>query len=366
MISYLLAATLLFSGDLHIETTDIFQRMDVDEIAVREDGAVYILNFDESRIQYYDAEGKLIKNIGKRGQGPGEFTFPTYFRFADNHLFIYDELSGKISIFDKEGTFLKQVTLPARGLRMVRGSGGWFTWTTEPGHGKAGQVAFSKDEFATEQNAAKLPDVVWFNQGLRINNNNGEIEGQYSPLSLAPMLAVAPDGNTIYLVPDPRKFEVKVIDGATGKITGTIRKDAKPVPFDTEWAQEQFADSAQFLKREGIGEGKIKKNFPDFFPIIREIRTDPKGNLVVNRWRGRPDDNDYSITLDRDGNEGDNPYSWRELQRIAGFVGSHGYVVTYDGDEAGLARVPQAEVKAFLEGHPIEDWSRSRSISISR
>lgn len=362
----LLFSCLLLSGDLHIGTTDIFQRMDVSEIAVRDDGAVYILNFEEARIQYYGPDGKLIKNIGGKGKGPGEFTFPVYFRYTDDHLFIHDVLTDKISVFDKEGTFLKQISPPMRNLRFARGNGGWFYWTIEEGHSLGGALYFTRDGFETKKELFKLPDAGWFSQGMSINNNNGEISGSFSPLSLEPMLAASPDGEVIYFVPDPRKLEVMVLDGNSGKVLTTFTKDARPVPFDSEWADETFQRNATFLKQQGISQSKIKKNYPTHFPIIRQVRSDANGNLIVNRWRGRPDDNDYTVCFDRKGGEVEDPFSFRDQQRIAGMAGGFGYVVVFDGDEAGLAKVPAKDVKTYLDNNPIEDWDRSRSISISR
>jgi len=130
----LLTLFLVFGGDpaAQISDTEILQVMRPDEIFVRPDGQVYLLNFSEARIQHYDADGKLVRNIGRKGRGPGEFTFPSYVSLTGDRLYVWDELTNLISEFDLEGQFLRQVRVPARGITLHRTTGGWFYYLRNP------------------------------------------------------------------------------------------------------------------------------------------------------------------------------------------------------------------------------------------
>lgn len=50
---------------------------EVSGLAVDAKGRIYVTDTQEPRILVFDADGKLLATIGRKGQGPGEFTAPT-------------------------------------------------------------------------------------------------------------------------------------------------------------------------------------------------------------------------------------------------------------------------------------------------
>jgi hypothetical protein len=59
------------------------------------------------RILKYTPQGKLIKTIGKRGSGPGEFNGPHALAFdSKGRLFVGDRSNNRTQILDQEGTFI--------------------------------------------------------------------------------------------------------------------------------------------------------------------------------------------------------------------------------------------------------------------
>jgi len=71
-------------------------------------GNLYILDTDNNRIQKLNSEGKFIKTIGRKGQGPGEFQ-------AARSMDI-----DKLEIFSPDGVFLGEIPLThhAHGIRI--------------------------------------------------------------------------------------------------------------------------------------------------------------------------------------------------------------------------------------------------------
>jgi|Deesub1362B_J571_1020462.scaffolds.fasta_scaffold00181_50 sugar lactone lactonase YvrE len=70
-------------------------------------GNIYIVDSGNERIQKFDKNGKYIKTIGRKGQGPGEFDSPTSI-FIDVEDNIYIKDGREIEIFDKNGNFIKK------------------------------------------------------------------------------------------------------------------------------------------------------------------------------------------------------------------------------------------------------------------
>jgi len=63
-----------------------------------------------NRVFKFTKDGKLIKEWGKKGTGPGEFDQPHCLAFdSKGRLFIGDRNNNRIQIFDQSGTFLSEV-----------------------------------------------------------------------------------------------------------------------------------------------------------------------------------------------------------------------------------------------------------------
>lgn len=104
------AATLVLTQDLEIgkesgEEGDLFGR--IYDIAVESDGDICVLDNGFSRIQRYDSTGKYLGAVGRGGEGPGEFTFPTAIA-TDAWDDLYVASRDRISVFDRDGNFQKE------------------------------------------------------------------------------------------------------------------------------------------------------------------------------------------------------------------------------------------------------------------
>ena len=74
------------------------------QMEVDEEGNIYICDGGLSSIIKYTRNGKLLKVIGRKGKGPGEFINQHIFCYDQGKLFISDR--GRIQILDKEGNYL--------------------------------------------------------------------------------------------------------------------------------------------------------------------------------------------------------------------------------------------------------------------
>ena len=84
------------------------------DVAVSNDGArLYVLDTGgvdsmSHHVQVYDATtGKLLKTIGRRGAGEGEFNLPIQLTVApDDRLYVVDSGNFRVQAFDPDGRFL--------------------------------------------------------------------------------------------------------------------------------------------------------------------------------------------------------------------------------------------------------------------
>jgi len=78
----------------------------VPEVVVDDQENVYALDNMNMTIYKMSREGKHIKNIGQRGEGPGDLKWPTHIRIKGDRLFVIDSVA--LSVFSTDGRFIQR------------------------------------------------------------------------------------------------------------------------------------------------------------------------------------------------------------------------------------------------------------------
>lgn len=106
----------------HLRTIGVGKLEQPGDIAIDRKGQqLYVLNGATSpktdhRIEVFSLKGEHLRTIGKRGEGPGEFNFPSALRVGpDRNLYVADKLNFRIQIFDPDGRYLDQFGEIGRG-----------------------------------------------------------------------------------------------------------------------------------------------------------------------------------------------------------------------------------------------------------
>ncbi|XP_022079929.1 tripartite motif-containing protein 3-like [Acanthaster planci] len=97
-------------------------------IAINSDNQVYVSDRGAHCVFVFSSEGKLWRQIGKHGSGPGEFDFPNYiFIDPSDNLFVTEAKNCRIQIFKPTGEYTKEVRsldkLPQPGAVVATASG---------------------------------------------------------------------------------------------------------------------------------------------------------------------------------------------------------------------------------------------------
>jgi DNA-binding beta-propeller fold protein YncE len=92
------------------ETPDTFNGPT--DVAVASNGDVFVADgHGNNRIVKFSADGKFIKQWGRKGSNPGEFDLPhTLFFDSRGRLLVGDRSNKRIQVFDQEGAFIEQWT----------------------------------------------------------------------------------------------------------------------------------------------------------------------------------------------------------------------------------------------------------------
>jgi DNA-binding beta-propeller fold protein YncE len=85
----------------------------VTDVAWDSAGNAYISDgYINSRVAKVDKNGNWIKSWGEPGSQPGQFNTPHSIAIdAEDHIYVADRGNRRIQVFDRDGTFLRQITI---------------------------------------------------------------------------------------------------------------------------------------------------------------------------------------------------------------------------------------------------------------
>ncbi len=87
------------------------------DVKVSDDGTIFVFDWGDVCIKVYDKDGKYLRTVGQRGQGPGDFGGPIYMALSsDGKIFVMDSRLRRISVFNMTGEYLRG--FPFEGFHM--------------------------------------------------------------------------------------------------------------------------------------------------------------------------------------------------------------------------------------------------------
>jgi len=71
-------------------------------------GLLYVADTYAHDIKVFSDAGQLVRVIGARGSGVGEFNFPSHLAYAQDALYVTDTLNSRIQVFSAEGEVVQR------------------------------------------------------------------------------------------------------------------------------------------------------------------------------------------------------------------------------------------------------------------
>ena len=86
--------------------------VNVSGVDLAADGKLVVTDGADASAQLFSADGRLLKILGRKGYGPGEFQIPLSPRFgADGRIHVLDFRENRISVFHPDGSLDREVRL---------------------------------------------------------------------------------------------------------------------------------------------------------------------------------------------------------------------------------------------------------------
>lgn len=76
------------------------------------DGSLVFTQPDDGTLIWLDPEGQVLRTVGRRGEGPGEFRVVSLVGVAGDTVWASDGVARRVTLFGKDGTFLNTLPFP--------------------------------------------------------------------------------------------------------------------------------------------------------------------------------------------------------------------------------------------------------------
>lgn len=270
-------------------------------LIVTEAGAVWVLEGSTHDIRVYDAAGVSVRRIGRKGQGPGEFTWPDGMAQApDGAVWVHDAQNGRFAVYAESGELLRHQAAPSGG----------YGWLWSGGIGRDGRVwdalieAWNPESGPRFRRAAadwSRVDTVtvpqcspsgWDPLESRFWKplEEGSRAGRYSieiPFYPRPVGAIDWAGGALWCAPDGASYQLVKLDLERHDTLARVVGRADPVGVTAAERDSAIAELREFLERMGAPEEDWSR-IPATRPLVAAAVVDDSGRLWVARSTAGP------------------------------------------------------------------------------
>jgi len=268
---------------------------------------IYVVDINIKAVLVFDVSGEHRHTIGRRGGGPGEFQRLYGIGWLSDTLWVVDDASNRISLFDQEGSLhevrkMPQVSsgptgMPLRAKALLADG----SYLMLPSYSYS-ELAEREDEgiplvrvVPTAETVDTVRSLVAKNYSLMLDIPNGMLQAN-QPWSTKDLLAVSRAGDRAIVVERPQpidsdsgEYRVIALDAA-GQMIYERRIPWTPVPLTDSmvaewitWYLEVTALEERFPSRAAAHRALEKSLYrPDYLPAVpRGARGLFRGSVVV-------------------------------------------------------------------------------------
>ena len=294
---------------------------DIRTLVVDDAGNIFVLDSKAANVKVFDASGKYIRTIGRKGQGPGEFNAPMTLSInAPAGELVVHQAGERISYFKLDGTFLRQQV--TRGLMTVRAR------VDSKGRVVVTEVFFNANE--RRYDTKKLgPDGTPI---ALLASSPAPDPARFNPFLAISYWQLDGEDNVVYGY--PASYELQFFGAESNKVFRKITRDYDPVEITEEEKREESKDVRQGITFEF---SKYHSAFTRFF-------LSDEGPLIVQTWEKAGGGKFVHDVFDREGR-----FIGRILLKPNGMGIKKGKYYAVEVDEDGYQAVKRYSVKWLVE-----------------
>ena len=278
------------SGDLNYMFQGVSQAFRMD------DGTIVVVDRLASQISLFDPAGVFIRNLGGRGEGPGEFQFLQYAWARGDTILVSDGLLSRISVFDRSGNVLETIPVEvAPGMGSVTAltqftDGAILVFNAPSGGIRLGTGDVIEGGVWTLSRYSPSGRFMNAISGLRGSSRwehgmQGLSPGVYLPFSV---------GTPAYAAGDDHIYAGRGIEPGIGRwrIDGTLSRlirwaaPERPVSDrERRRYREANSEAPRYVEPTAWARYLREVPFPERIPVYRRLLVDAERNLWAERYR---------------------------------------------------------------------------------
>ena len=219
---------------------------------------LYILDPAEGNVKIFDSQGRFLRIIGRKGQGPGELNVPSFFSLLNrDELVIADAGRRCINIYSLNGEYKRSVSTAKMVVKDMdvdsKGNIFCIVQTRSDDH-----LRYELEKFDSS-----------FTQLNTFRQNDDHISIKPSLFVASPCLVVSRNSHIIYGFPD-KDYELEVFDD-NGILLKRIQKDFAHIPISDEEKRDVIKDIP----------GSLEIYIPEYYPPYYDINVDDEARIIV-------------------------------------------------------------------------------------
>ena len=247
------------------------------------DGQILVTRgFPIGPIQLYDVDGHFVRNIGRTGNGPGEFMSTPTLAVKGDTIIAFDGIQSRVSLFALNGHVIRAFQVGVRGSPIPIGVDPRGYVRVQQRFGLGPGDALSRMQWLYYTTRGVLVDSLR-RPALPEPRTWRVLDGTRAmsfALPLSPSIAdvFLPDGTLLYGVADRFEFFVTRTGRDTVRIFG--RSDQLPIPVPSGFVDTTINDLTRFQPL--LKSVANRADFPANFPLWNSVTVDEKGYVWVS------------------------------------------------------------------------------------
>ena len=265
----------------------------------------------ERCLRVYSLAGDFLGLIGRRGEGPGEFRWVGGMGLHDGRAWIHDSDLQRLQYFDAEGRLVSSVRI--RGHPALRASGTSVSGILPDG---SKLVRYSASAYEFAESPLKPEALLLFDPEGLLRDTVAMIVGRSSvvrltdgresgwttyaslPESYRSLHSVAPDGSSFVVVhrtgapgAEPHTFRVIRFD-ARADTAWALEVPYDPIRVPGAWRSRHLEEDVRDTEICGVSEGRIRRAWEraygrlEFFPPIGDVQAGADGTTWLLKRTG--------------------------------------------------------------------------------
>ena len=230
------------------------------------EGHIYAIDGRECTIKVFDPEGRFLRTIGRKGQGPGELTFPSRIILTpQDEVVVLDAGNRRLSFFKRDGTLLRELSTAKWSFLRFRVGARGEIYADHAAAAEQGGAVLNMTKFSPDLSASTI--IATEPRAMEPNRINAFPPGFVH--------GVTRDGGLVWALDS--RYEITIV-GPDGKARLKIFKDPEPNPIREEDRKAIIEEDYK-----GLPAG-LALDIPSHYPPIRTLVVADTDHIFVRTY----------------------------------------------------------------------------------